>query len=354
MTRIIYAFVALAFLLGSASTVYGGNPDRQGEAGGRQLLMNPWAESAGLHTMNTSMISGVEAMRLNVAGISRIEKTEFNASYGIYLEGTQVGMSSFGFAQRIGENGGFAVTIMALDFGDIPETTFAQPEGTGATFSPAFFNVGLGYSHIFENKVSVGIGFRAVSERISDLSAGTFAIDAGVQYVTGENDNFKFGISLRNVGGRMRFDGEGLAFPATIPLGSGEYALASDRRAAGYELESVLNIGLSYDFLFGSNARLTALGNFASNAFSRDQIGAGLEFGFKDMLFLRGGYKYEIGADLSDPIDAPLYSGPSAGASLEFPFDKEKPNGTRLGIDYGYRLSKIFGGTHNIGVRLSL
>ena len=31
-----------------------GNPDRQGEAGAVQLLMNPWAPSAGLHSLGTS------------------------------------------------------------------------------------------------------------------------------------------------------------------------------------------------------------------------------------------------------------------------------------------------------------
>ena len=43
-----------------------GNPDRQGEAGAYELLLNPWARSAGLHTISTSMIKGVESMRLNV------------------------------------------------------------------------------------------------------------------------------------------------------------------------------------------------------------------------------------------------------------------------------------------------
>ena len=53
-----------------------GNPDRQGEAGAYELLMNPWARSAGLHTMNTSCIQGVESLRLNVAGLSRINQFE--------------------------------------------------------------------------------------------------------------------------------------------------------------------------------------------------------------------------------------------------------------------------------------
>jgi len=57
-----------------AGVAFAGNPDRQGEAGANQLLINPWARSAGLHSLNTSYVSGAEAMYLNVAGLSRIQK----------------------------------------------------------------------------------------------------------------------------------------------------------------------------------------------------------------------------------------------------------------------------------------
>ena len=79
----------LIFILFSCPN-YAGNPDRQGEAGAYELLMNPWARSAGLHSMTTSFIKGVEAMRLNVAGLSRIGKSEFYISNARYLEGTDI------------------------------------------------------------------------------------------------------------------------------------------------------------------------------------------------------------------------------------------------------------------------
>ena len=66
MNKILYS-ILFCFLF-FATVVEAGNPDRQGEAGAYELLMNPWARSAGLHTMTTSMIMGVEALRLNPAG----------------------------------------------------------------------------------------------------------------------------------------------------------------------------------------------------------------------------------------------------------------------------------------------
>lgn len=339
-----------------AEPAQAGNPDRQGEAGAYELLMNPWARSAGLHSMNTANISGVEALRVNVAGASRINKTQANVGYANYLEGSGISMNAFGLSQKIGGNGALAFSIMSLDFGDIPVTTTGQPEGTGATFSPSFINIGVGYSHVFENKVSVGVLFRAVNERIADLSAGTFAVDAGVQYVTGEDDNFKLGISLRNVGGTLRFQGEGIVRSVNIQDGGQTFGLAIEERTAEFELQSQLNIGGSYDFLIGKKHRLTVIGNFTSNAFSQDQYGGGLEYSLNDIFLLRGSYRYEVGSD--NPDTAPLYTGLAGGFSVQVPLDKNAKKeglfGTQLSIDYAYRASKILGGTHNIGLRFDL
>ncbi len=356
MTKYIYFILSFALICTLTEPVQAGNPDRQGEAGAFELLMMPWARSAGLHSMNTANVSGVDALRLNIAGAARINKTQVNLSHAKYLEGSGIDINAFGLSQRVGENGAIAFSVMALDFGDIPVTTANQPEGTGATFSPRFINIGVGYSHVFENKISVGILFRGISEGVADLKASTFAVDAGVQYVTGEDDNFKLGISLRNVGGTLRFQGEGIVRSVEIPTGGSSFNLAIEERTADFELQSQLNIGASYDFLFSNAHRLTLVGNFTSNAFSQDQFGAGLEYSLKDIFILRGAYRYEVGS--SNLNEAPLYSGLAGGFSLQLPMNKEAKDeglfGTQVSIDYAYRASKILGGTHNIGLRFDL
>jgi opacity protein-like surface antigen len=342
----IYAILAF---LAVATASWAGNPDRQGEAGAYELLLNPWARSAGLHTLNTSFVSGVEALRLNPAGLVRVNQLEVVLSRANYLEGAGIGMNALGLSRKIGDNGAFGFSLMAMDFGDIEVTTTDQPEGTGATFSPNFFHIGLSYSHVFENKVSVGITFRGISQALANVNAFGFAIDAGIQYVTGPKDNFKFGISLRNVGSPMQFSGEGLSTQRPSP--NGNYELTVDQRAARFELPSTLNIGMSYDFLFGESHRLTALGNFTSNSFSRDNLGAGLEYSLKDQFMLRAGYRHEVGVEFV--AEEPIYTGLSAGASIEFPLSRKEKD-TRIGIDYAYRDTKVWNGTHNVSVRFSL
>lgn len=345
-----YSLFAVSLFL-IHTTVMGGNPDRQGEAGAYELLLNPWARSAGLHTLSTSMIKGVESMRLNVAGLVHIPQTQVLIGHTRYLVGTGINLNAIGFGQKVGENGAFGLSLMAMDFGDIAVTTTDQPEGTGATFSPNFFHLGISYAHLFDNKVSVGFTLRAISETTADLTAQGFALDAGVQYVTGPQDNFRFGISLRNVGTPMRFGGEGLSFRASNPDGTINYDLSYDQRAATFELPSVLNIGASYDVNIDSRNRLSILGNFTSNSFSRDEIGAGMEYSFKDVLMLRGGYRYELGSD-QDVVANNVYTGIAAGVTIEVPFSEK--NDTRMAIDYGYRATSTWNGSHNLTLRFTL
>jgi len=334
------------------ASLWAGNPDRQGEAGAVQLLLNPWASSAGLHSMNTSFVRGVEALRINPAGMARINKTEFTLGSANYLQGADIRLNALGLTQKIGENSAFGFSLMSVDFGDILVTTteLPDPDPDGPTFNINFFNIGLSFAHVFENKVSVGVTLRGISESTADVSAFGFAVDAGVQYVTGEDDNFKFGIALRNVGSRMAFSGQGLATNAQAADGDA-YNLTLSQRSAGFELPSMLNIGGSYDFLMGGGThRLTALANFTANSFSRDQIGVGVEYALNERFMLRGAYKVEVDADVTQES---VYSGPSAGATISVPLSKERKNNT-LSIDYAYRTTKVWDGTHNFGVRINL
>ncbi len=352
MNKLLY-ILTVVMVFAAVGTTQAGNPDRQGEAGGTQLLIHPYAKSAGLHLLTTSVVSGVEAMHINPAGIGRINKSEFNLSHTRYFEGTDISINAFGFAQKIGKNGAIGVSLMAFDLGDIMVTTEEQPEGTGATFSPSLFNLGVGYSHVFENKVSVGIVFRTIAESTAEVNAFGFSIDAGVQYVTGPQDNFRFGIALRNVGAPMVYTGQGLAESAPNPNNtSTPFDLTYFLRPQQYELPSLLNIGGSYDFILNKQNRLTFMTNFTANSFSQDQLGGGLEYAFDNRFMLRAGYKYEFGYFENDSNEAPVYTGLSAGFTIETPF--KKGSSQKIGIDYAYRQTRIWDGTHNISVRIML
>ena len=122
-----------------------------------------------------------------------------------------------------------------------------------------------------------------------------------------------------------------------------------EQRSGKSEIPSLLNIGAAYDWHINEVHRLTVAGTFISNSFTQDQAIIGLEYAFRKMVHLRGGYTYEK-KDKSD-VRATWYTGPSAGLSVDFPFGEEKKS--TVALDYAYRSTNPFSGIHCLGIRLS-
>jgi hypothetical protein len=295
---------------------------------------------------------GLEGMFSNVAGLAFTKKTEIDFSYTMWLKGTDINISNFGIAQRLNESSVLGISVMSMSFGDIPETTIEQPEGTGATFSPSLLNVNVAFAKAFSNSIYAGINFKVVSHTISDASAVGIALDAGVTYVTGAREQIKFGVALKNLGTKMKYTGDGFSFKALL-TGS-DYSLSVYQRSQSFAIPTQLRIGASYDIFIAEETNLTLAGNFISNSYTRDQVALGAEFDLRHYLYLRAGYTYEskITDDIVGTERTNVYNGPCVGATVQVPFSKEK--GTGMSIDYNYQTTASFKGTHVIGIRLNL
>ena len=238
--------IAVAVLLSTilvfpSQDVVAGNKDRSGQAGASELLINPWARSSGWGGVNVANSRGLEAMFTNVAGTAFTPKTELIFSSTQWLKGSDINVFNFGFSQKMGESSVLGVGIMSMKFGDIPITTTDLPEGGIGNFSPRYMNINVSYAKAFSNSIYGGINIKIISEVISDISAQGVALDAGIQYVTGEQENIKFGISLKNVGPTMKFKGDGLSIRSFLPGQESQFTL--EQRSAEFELPSQLNIG---------------------------------------------------------------------------------------------------------------
>ena len=331
---------------------------RAGSAGASELLINPWARSSGWGESNIAHVTGLESQYCNVAGIAAIEKTELLFTQTSWLQyGSEIfnadeavsSISAFGFTQKMGESGALALAVMSMNFGDIEITTVDMPDGGIGTFSPKYLNIGASYAYSFSNSIRGGATVRMISEQISDVSANGVAFDAGIQYITGDQDNLRFGISFKNWGPRMSFSGDGLSFRGVIPGGDDDsYKMTIEQRGSYFELPALFNIGASYDVLYIDH-RVTGAGTFTSNSFQKDQYRLGLEYSYKDYFMARTGYVYEEGIGSLETRTTAL-TGPTAGFTIEIPMG----NGSTFGIDYSYRSSDPFKGSHAIGARINL
>lgn len=331
-----------------------GNGDRVGSAGATELLINPWSRSAAYGDAGIACANGLDAVYTNIAGLAFTEKTQVRFDRTNWLGGTGININSAGLAQRVSDNGVMSVTVMAMSFGEIEQTTTALPGGGIGTFSPTYSNFNVGYAQEFSNSIYGGINLKVITESISNIRGTGVALDAGIRYVTGEDDKIKFGITLKNIGPTMQMNGDGLNLPV---INSNGTLVTVQQRSAFFELPSLLAIGGSYDFNFSETSQLTLALGFSANSFSNDQYRLGLNYGMhlpKARFNLMAGYVYEYGnfsPEFGYNERVTALSGLTAGISIDAIVGK---NNNMLGIQYAYRQTRLFNGVHSIGLSIEI
>ena len=338
-------------MTGISVCTYAGNEDRVGSAGASHLLINPWARGSAIGDAGIANMNGLEATFTNIAGLAFTDKTQIKFNYSNWMGSANIGLNSAGFAQRLSESDVIAISVQSLNYGDIAITTVANPEGNIGFFSPRANIFNIGYAKKFSSTISGGINFKVISENISNLKSSGIAIDAGIRYVTGDKEQIKFGIALKNVGPVMRYKGDGLS--QQVSYVSTEFIGSLEQRSATYELPSLLSIGGSYDFIFTPESKLNLALGFTANSFSKDQFRLGLDYGMisEKMAFnIRAGYVYEKDV-LSAENRSNALIGPTAGFSLDALVGKSK---SALGLEYCARFAGVFGIIHTMGLTISL
>ncbi len=355
----IKVFVAV-FAIGISYSAFAGNKDRVGQAGAPELQINPWARSSGSFGLNTASTDGIEALKINIAGLANDSGFQVGISHGIYLSGTGISINNLAVAQKLGDAGVIGVNIMSVGFGDITATDYFNPEGYGS-YHPQFLNVQLGFSKQFSTHINAGVAATYVSEQINNISALGLAFDGGIQYVTGKRDNFHFGIVLHNIGTNMRFSGTGFAINADQPQSNPKFAVTANYPSDKFELPTNLNIGLAYDMYLDQNHlsskdatpqhRLTAFGNFTSNSFNNDYLGAGVEYGYRGMFMARAAYRYENGIG-NMSTSTTMYQGLAFGLTAQTRFGGAKS--PLVSLDYSFRpTQRPANGVHMIAIRMT-
>lgn len=351
-------YFGLATLITASLAMEAGNPDRAGQAGASPLLINPYARNTGMWGSNSARVKGLEAQFLNVAGTAYTRKTEFMFNRTSWLSGTGIYLNSFGLTQGIGETGTIGLGFVSLNSGKIEITTEDQPDGGLGTYEYTAYNVNLSYAKMFSENIFGGINVKLISEQIPNVTARGVAIDAGIQYHTGKNDQMHLGISLKNWGPKMAYQGDGLTRQMNVKYGS-QYEMTISNRSAAFEMPALVNIGVAYDFFLKKDTagalskdhRLSAHAAFVSNSFTYDNYLFGLEYAWKEMIMVRAGLYSEQGIFKGGSERRTVFTGPAMGATFELPVNEKK---STVALDYSYRFTNPFSGVHTFGFRVNL
>lgn len=366
-------YLKLAFslltLLG-VHTAQAGNDTKRGQGGAGELLVNPWARSSGWANSNVSSVTGLESSFINVAGLSSVVGTEVAMANVRYLSGSDINIFSLGLATRLSEFGvlGFSFTNWGL--GQLVQTTYDLPEGAGV-FNLSLSNFSVSYTQQFSEKISAGILLRGVFHSIPNMGGTGVAADAGIQYRTGDKKEFHIGVTLRNIGTKIRYQGDGLSTNSVIQDPDRQYdGTTMSQIINGFEMPVLLGIGTGYDFHVDGSNRITVSGTFQSNTYTQDNYLFGAEYGFKDLFMARVGY------NLQNNIYAPMGTrtdvnrGLTAGLSVNVPLEEvfRSGNGGELteesapvtpknkrtfSFDYSFRQTNPYNGTHSLGMSVA-
>jgi len=319
MRKTIFTIILLIFSI----PILAGDETRKGTTGADELLIPVGARGIATGGAFLSNLSGLEAIYFNPAGLGQMSGSEAMFSYMSYI--ADIGVSYFAVGTNIGELGSIALSYKTFDFGDIPVTTFENPDGTGQTYSPGFFILGLSYAKSVTNRVAAGINFKIINESIMNTSASGIAIDFGVQYKF--DNSFSIAAAVKNIGTNMQYTGENLKIRTEVPgsgYGSGNGIYQAD--AETFEIPSYFELSTSYNFMVDEQNNFLIGTTFRNNNALEDQLKFGLEYGFQNTFFVRGGYDM-----LVENRDNNVF-GLTFGAGLDYSFS----DGMGIVFDYAY------------------
>jgi hypothetical protein len=342
MTHATKSIAILVLVALAISQALAGAGNRAGTNGASELLIPVGTRDIAMGGSTASTATGVEAIFWNPAGTAHMKNSaDIYFSHMSYF--ADIGVSYGAVSANIEGAGVLSLALKALAIDEVPVTTTRDPDGTGKTFKPQYFVVGLTYSRQLSERVAVGLTGNLISERLGDVSATGFSFDIGVLYDNlASVDGLNIGIVVKNIGPQMTFDGTGLLTTATVAE-QHRPATLYQVQAATFELPSSIQLGVGYKRQISDMIAIQGSTSFQSNNFSDDEYRLGLEGSYQDLLFLRAGYNLAQ----RETDEREYLFGPTVGFGVHSALGN-----TDISIDYAYRAMKTFEGNHVFSVKL--
>lgn len=229
------------------------------------------ARSAALGESSVALSDmGASSVFSNAAGLGFNDRQHsFSASYSPWIADIKHYAAAYAYNTGLGV---FALSAVAVDYGTMKKTKKTAGQKVYdvlGNFSANAISLGLSYSRALTDKFSFGLTVKYVREGIDDYSANNILFDGGVLYYTGFK-SLRLGASIQNFGVETKYINDPFKMP------------------------SVLKLGLAAE-IFGdmkSEYRVTGIVEALHPNDGDERMNAGLEIGWKNMVILRGGYKF--------------------------------------------------------------
>lgn len=328
--------LSLALLFSFSGALYG--QDRAGTSGSPQLLVPVGAQYLG-GSGAAAGVSGIESVLWNPSGLDKGDGSILvMGSRRQHLADIGVNFIAAGF--RFDKLGTFALHIRNFSIGEIKETTEFNPGGTGSTFTPSFFTIGASYGIGLSDQIRIGVTSNLTNESFANISATGVTFDAGVQYEGFVADGLNLGVSIRNIGNSMSYDGSGLIVSGST-RGSGRQSTALQTIIADGEIPTTVDLSAEYNVWRGLNIAAT----YSENTFEPAQAQGQISYNFRDIIIFRGAWN-QVLEDRGELVGA-FEDRPSFGGTLNL----DSVLGADVSFDYAFVSARYFENNHILSLR---
>jgi hypothetical protein len=180
-------------------------------------------------------------------------------------------------------NSAVGLNLNYLSSGAMKVRTEFQPQGTGEIFYANQMAAGLAYSQLLSDRFSFGTNIKVVHERLAQFTNTTVAADLGFLYTTDVKD-LKFGIVVQNFGGNSILRGDFTAQDFN------RQPVSLDK----YSVPTIFRLGASIKPWETEQQSIVVAVQLEHPNDNSENIRMGAEYSFKDLLFIRAGYKLNV------------------------------------------------------------
>ncbi len=293
---------------------------RAGISTAQFLKVSVGARAVGMADAFVANATDASALYWNPAGIVQFKTNEILLSHTDWF--VDIRHDFVGGVYHISRNDAIGLSLTALYTDDMEITTETQPYGTGRYFKYIDVAVGATYARRLTNQFSFGFTVKYIEETIDVLKMRGFLVDLGTFYWIGLGTS-RFAVSISNFGGDIAPKGE-------VTLLNGEKISSFQ----SFSPPTMFRFSFAVEPIINDVHRLTTAIQLNHPNDNAENFGIGVEYGFKESFFLRGGYK--INADEQDFTFG-------AGVAL-------KMNFLNLNFDYAFARFERLGNTHRFSL----
>jgi hypothetical protein len=248
--------VILAALFGKVAIA-----DDNGRTAADFLKIDTDARSAAMGGAYTAIACGPSALHWNPAGLMLEKTPQFSVSHFSWYQ--DINFEHLAVSLPLSDRLAMAGGITYLSYGNIEGyDQFDNPiNDIGSTNDMA---LSLSAAYGVSEAISLGINAKYIDLNLAGTHASALAADFGI---SAQCDKYMLGISLSNIGQKIKFD------------------------ATEEDLPMRLRIGVATSWLAGS---LTAITEYDYGFKGNSAFKNGVEYGFEHKYFLRLGYNYQI------------------------------------------------------------